>query len=317
MSETVDTPKFAYQSRRSFLKAGGFLGVAGAVAATLGACSNADPFRNPTSGAGSDSISVGSPVYYSAEIIAEIYAQRLEEAGFSVQRQFRIGQREIFMPELQAGSIQLFPDYAGNLLQYFDPDNSASTIEEIMAALPKALPKDIHAFAVAAASDQDSYNVTKEVARKYNLRTIGDLKKLGRPVRFGANSEAQDRPYGPAGLKAVYGVDSTFVPIEDSGGPLTVKALKDGDLDVADIYSADPSIKRNDLVTLEDPESLILPQNIVAVGHRSITLGAVAVVEDVNRRLSQDELVGLNARSVDEQLSADRIAKDWIAKQSF
>lgn len=299
-------------TRRDFLKAGGLLGLGG-VAAALAGCSNADPFRNPDGQNDPTTVTIGSSIYYSAEIIGEIYAQRLEANGFTVHRQFRIGQREVFMPELEAGNIDLFPDYLGNLLQYFDPQNPARTTDEILAALPDALPDQIHAFAMAPASDQDSYNVTAETAEKYNLKTIADLKNLGRPVKIGANSEAQDRPYGPKGLKDVYGVETQFVPIEDSGGPLTVKALNDGDVDAADIYTSDPSIMKNGFVTLEDPEALILPQNVIAIGHGSLTLQAVSIVSDVNRRLSQEDLVEINRRSVEDQLSPKRIAEDWIA----
>ena len=87
------------QSRRGFLKAGGLLGL-GALTTTLAACSNADPFRNPEGAGDPSSIVIGSSVYYSSEIIAEIYAQRLEVADFIVKRESRIGQREIYMPEI-------------------------------------------------------------------------------------------------------------------------------------------------------------------------------------------------------------------------
>jgi osmoprotectant transport system substrate-binding protein len=300
------------QSRRGFLKAGGLLGL-GALTTTLAACSNADPFRNPEGAGDPSSIVIGSSVYYSSEIIAEIYAQRLEVADFIVTREFRIGQREIYMPEIESGNIELFPEYLGNLLQYFDAENPARTKEEIFAALPDVLPEQVHPLAMAPASDQDAYNVTAEFAKEHDLESIGDLQKLGRTIKVGASSEAKDRPYGAEGLKQVYGIDTQFVPIEDSGGPLTVKALLDGDVDIANIYTADPAIKKNNLVTLEDPESLILPQNVLAVGNDRITLKAVSIVEDVNRKLTQEDLIALNARSIDEQLSAKRIAEDWIA----
>lgn len=305
-------PEENVQSRRGFLKAGGLLGL-GALSTTLAACSNADPFRNPDGAGDPTSIVIGSSVYYSSEIIAEIYAQRLEAADFTVTREFRIGQREIYMPEIESGNIELFPEYLGNLMQYFDKDNPARTKEEIFAALQDVLPEQIHALGMAPASDQDAYNVTAEFAKEHQLKTIGDLKNLGRTVRVGASSEAKDRPYGAEGLKRVYGIDTQFIPIEDSGGPLTVKALVDGDVDIANIYTSDPAIEKNGLITLEDPESLILPQNILAIGHDRITLKAVSIVEDVNRHLEQSELVALNARSIDEQLSAKGIAEEWIS----
>jgi hypothetical protein len=51
-------------------------------------------------------ITIGSQAYYSNEIIAEIYAQALEGAGFTVDRKFNIGQRDAIIPSLQNGTIR-------------------------------------------------------------------------------------------------------------------------------------------------------------------------------------------------------------------
>ena len=64
-----------------------------------------------------DTIVIGSQDYYSNEIIAEAYAQALEAGGIKVQRDFRIGQREGYLPEIESGKIDLFPEYTGPLLQ--------------------------------------------------------------------------------------------------------------------------------------------------------------------------------------------------------
>ena len=82
--------------------------------------------------------------------------------------------------------------------------------------------------------------------------SIGDLAKLPQ-VTVGGNYEMETRPYGIPGLKSVYGVNATLTPIDDSGSALTVKALVDGQVTVANIYTASPAIKANDLVTLTDP----------------------------------------------------------------
>ncbi|WIK63677.1 ABC transporter substrate-binding protein [Gleimia hominis] len=278
----------------------------------LAACSNADPFRQTDSDSANPTLVVGSSQYYSAEIIAEAYAQGLEKIGFKVRREMQIGSREVVMPEMEAGAIDIFPEYAGNLLQYYDKDSKARTFEEIWQDLPRVLPKQIHAFSYAQASDQDSYNVTSETAEKHGVKAIGDLKKLGGTVKVGANAEFKDRPYGTGGLKRVYGVESTLVPIQDSGGPLTVKALLDKDVQVANTFSTDPAIKKNKFVTLEDPESMILPQNVMTLGSDRVPLKATAVVERINAALDQDTLINLNARSVDEQAAASTIARDWL-----
>ena len=81
----------------------------------LAACGSAESISGNASAEGSTSGSttlvVGSQDYYSNEIIAEVYAQALEDAGYAVDRQMRIGQREVYMPEIEAGTIDVFPEY--------------------------------------------------------------------------------------------------------------------------------------------------------------------------------------------------------------
>ena len=100
-----------------------------ASALALAACGSAESVGgNASTGSsenGKTTLVVGSQDYYSNEIIAEAYAQALEGAGFTVDRQLRIGQREVYMPEIEAGAIDVFPEYTGNLLQYLDADATA------------------------------------------------------------------------------------------------------------------------------------------------------------------------------------------------
>ncbi|MDN5563915.1 MAG: glycine/betaine ABC transporter, partial [Luteococcus sp.] len=107
------------------------------------------------------------------------------------------------------------------------------------------------------------------------------------------------------------------LPVEDSGGPLTVKALTDGKVQVADIYSAYPSIKAKDLVTLEDPKNLVLPQNVVPIASSRVGADAASVISLVTYRLSTEELIELNRLSVEKQQSSAVIAKQWLAKQGI
>lgn len=211
-------------------------------ALALAACGTSDPLSDGTASSADGTIVVGSTQYYSNEIIAEVYAQALEADGYVVDRQYRIGPREVYLPELEAGVIDFLPEYSGNLLQYYDKESAASSADEVIAALDEALPAGLRVLTPAPAADQDSFNVTAAFAEEWGLTSIADLATVGVPLVVGANSEFETRPYGPTGLRAVYGVEVTVLPIEDSGGPLTVKALQDGTVNVADIYSADPSI---------------------------------------------------------------------------
>ena len=120
-----------------------------------------------------------------------------------------------------------------------------------------------------------------------------------------------------ARMKDAYGIDVGFTPIEDSGGPLTVKALNDGDIQLAIIYTADPSIQQNNLVPLEDTEGLFLASNVVPLASNNVNDAAAEVINDVSAAMTADELISLNARSVEAQLPAARIAKDWLAEKNL
>jgi len=260
----------------------------------------------------SDSIVIGSQAYYSNEIIAEIYAQVLEDEGFEVEREFQIGQREVYMPELEDGELDLLPDYTGNLVQYYQDDADTGSPEEVHQQAQEAMPDELQVLDFAEATDQDSYTVTSETADKYDLESIGDLSDVGDSVSMAANSEFESRPYGPDGADDVYGVTVKVIGVEDSGGPLTVGALLDGDVEVADIYTSSPSIAEEDLVVLDDPEHLILPQNVVPVASAELDDKAVDIVNDVQADLSLDELIQLNTRSVEDEASASDIASQWL-----
>lgn len=301
----------------------GWRWLAGAAGAALlfAACASPAPLAPetapPTDPEPISALTIGSQQYYSNEIIAELYAQALEAGGYTIDRQYQIGQREVYLPEVESGQIDLMPEYSGNLLQYYDPETTAKSGEEVLTALTSALPDGLRPLAAAPATDQDSYNVTADFAAEHGLESLEDLAKVPGPIKVAANSEFAERPYGPRGLKEFYDVDVTVVPVEDSGGPLTVKALTDGTVQAADIYSADPAIATNNFVTLSDPKNMILPQNVVPIVSVKVDDVAAAIIDQVSAALTTEELVQLNARSVTEQAASSTIAGEWLTQKGL
>ncbi|WP_040165177.1 ABC transporter substrate-binding protein [Microbacterium gorillae] len=286
------------------------LGVVAALA--LSACASQDPLAAPTGGASgsasSDTIVVGSQQYYSNEIIAEIYAQALEGAGFTVQRKFDIGQRDAYMPALESGEVTVFPEYTGNLLQYLDPKATATSTDDVYAALGKALPETLKALDQSSATDQDSYTVTKAFATEHSLKTIADLANV-KDLTLGGPPELEERPYGPKGLKSVYGIDVKFSPTADT----TVDELVAGNIQVGNVFTADPRIKTDDLVPLEDTKSLFPASHVVPIVNAAIADKVADVLNPVSAKLTPEGLIELNVQStVDKKSSAD-IAKAWLA----
>jgi len=281
-------------------------------ALALAGCASSDPLSDDSSDSGntadSSTIVIGSQAYYSNEIIAEIYAQALEGAGFTVERNFNIGQRDVYIPSLEDGSIDLFPEYTGNLLQFFDPQTTATTSDDVYAALKDALPDGLTVLDQSPATDQDSYNVTAAFAEENGLTSIEDLAGIKGLVLGGA-PELEERPYGPKGLKDLYNVDVAFSATADT----TVDELVAGNIQVANVYSADPRIKTDDLVTLEDPKGLFLASNVVPVVNADIADEIADVINAVSAALTPEGLVALNVESTVDQRSSEDIAKDWLA----
>jgi len=239
-------------------------------------------------------------------------AQAIEAEGFEVERNFNIGQRDAYIPAIEAGEVDLFPEYTGNLLQFYAPDTTATAEDEVYAELQGALPEGLQVLDQSSATDQDSYNVTAEFAEANGLESIADLAGVEGLI-LGGNPELAERPYGPAGLQEVYGVTVEF----QATGETTVESLLEGVVNIANVYSADPRIGENDLVTLADPEGLFLASNVVPIASADLPQAAVDVINAVSAALTPEGLVALNVQSRVDQLSSAEIATQWLTENGF
>jgi osmoprotectant transport system substrate-binding protein len=285
--------------------------IGAALVVALAGCASGDSLSGGDAPAG-DTIVVGSQDYYSNEIIAEIYAQALEAEGYDIERDFRIGQREVYVAEIEDGTVDLFPEYTGPLLQYWEAETPARLENDVYDALVEAAPDGLTVLDQSSATDQDAYVVTREFSEEYGVTTIDDLAKVTEPLTLGGNSEGESRPNGPKGLEAAYGISVDFTPIEDGGGPLTLKALQDGDIQLAIIYTADPAIGSNDLVALTDTKGLFLASHVVPIASDKIDAKAAAIINAVSAALTPEGLVALNAQSITDQSPASTIATAWL-----
>lgn len=294
--------------------------IAGVVLAVLGlgACGG-DPTETGSQDGKSDTIVVGSAAFGESEILAEIYAQALQAEGIDAETRLDIGAREAYIGAIKDGSIDLFPEYTGNLLLFLDPSATATAPEDVEAALAEALPADLELLEASAAEDKDSLNVTAAFAEEHGLATIADLANVD-GLKLAANPEFKTRPYGIPGLEKVYGITGIeFTSISDGGGPATVKALTSGTVDVADIYSTTPAITANDLVTLEDPKNLIAAQNVIPLIRKDANTDEVAEVLDaVSAKLTTEVLLELNEIFAgDAKPSAAEVAADWLKENDL
>lgn len=278
----------------------------------LAGCASSDPLATEPEASG-ETIVVGSQAYPSNELIAEIYAQALELEGFEVERKFNIGQRDAYLPALESGEVDLFPEYTGNLLQYYTPDTTATKSDEVFAELQDALPEGLTVLEQSTATDQDSYNVTQEFAEANGLTSLADLANVAGPIILGGNAELEDRPYGPVGLREAYGVEVQF----EASGDTTFESLIAGTVNMANVYTADPRIQTENLVTLEDPEGLFLASNVVPLVGEDVADEIDDVINAVSDKLTPAGLIELNVQYSVEQGSLEDVAAAWLAANGF
>lgn len=286
----------------------------------VAACSNSDPLgaqvKSPSS------IVVGSGDFPESQIIAEIYAQALQANGFDIGRRMGIGSRETYVPALKDHSIDLVPEYIGNLLLYFAPDSEATTLDAVELELRRRLPGDLSILTPAPATDTDTVTVTSQTASAWNLKSIADLAAHSAEVRFGAPSAFANRPAGLPGLRQKYGLDirpGNFVAIDDGGGAVTVRALLDGRVNAANVFTTSPAIPQDHLVVLDDPEHNFLAGNIVPLLNSQKKSGLLKdVLDAVSAKLTTSGVAGLNAAvSGNAGIDPDEAARNWIRDNGF
>lgn len=265
----------------------------------------------------SQTVVVGSADFTESQIIAEIYAAALNKRGITAETRPAIGAREAYLGALEEGSIGVVPDYSGNLLLFVDAEASAATPQEILEALPTALPDGLAALAAAPAENKDSMVITREISERLGIKSLDDVAAHADQLTLGAPPEFAERAYGLPGLKDKYGfTPRKFSPINDGGGPLTVQALLDGDIQIADLFSTDPAIVKNEFVVLEDPKNNFLAQQVLPVINSSqVSYAAAEVLNEVSVLITTQDLIALNDRVTgEEKANPADAAKDWVKK---
>ena len=292
-------------------------------ALVLTACGG-NPVANPAapasgSAAPSSTIVVGSANFVENQILAEIYAQALQAKGVTVEKRLNIGSRETYYPGLQDGSIDLIPEYSGVLLQYLNRDATQTTADDVYKALQDALPDTLTVTDKAAAEDKDAVVITKDTATKLNVKSIADLAPQCGTLTFGGPPEFQKRPDGIPGIQKNYNCTFKEFRALDAGGPLTVAALKNGDIQAADLFTTDASIQTNNFVVLDDPKNNFAAQNVVPLVNKAKASDTVKqTLNAVSAKLTTENLTALNAEAAsDAKPSPETVAKNWLSQNGL
>lgn len=304
--------------RRTALLTAGLVASFGLIG--CGADDSGDAFSDGDSNSDSSggSIVVGSANFPESELLMEMYAQALEGSDIEVETKPNIGSREVYMQAFDSGDITLLPEYNGALLAYLsegDVPRDISAPDEVYDALQEVLPDGAETLPQSDAEDKDTLTVNQETADEYQLSTIADLEPVAGDLTIAAGPEFRERFQGLVGLEEVYGVEfGEYKPL-DPGGPLTVGALEDGSVDVANVFSTDSAIQTNNWVTLEDSENLFLAENIVPlIKSDAVTPEAEEALNAVSEALTTENLTEALAKvQVDKQDPAT-VAEEFLTE---
>ncbi|WP_097235398.1 ABC transporter substrate-binding protein [Streptomyces sp. 1331.2] len=261
------------------------------------------------SGGGSGStVVIGSANFPENVLLGSIYSQALKAKGVKVEEKFNIGSREVLYGQLQSGNLTVLPEYNGALLAYLDPKATAVTTQDVNAALAKTLPAALGILDSSPAEDKDSLSVTQETADKYNLKSVSDLAAkageftIGGPPEFKSRREQQ--------LKDVYGLTfKEWKPTADT----TANALKDGSIQVGNVFTTDPKIVQYKLVPLSDPKNVFGAQNVTPLVNKAgVDATATAALNAVSAKLDTAGLTALMKRVAVDKEDPSAVAKDWL-----
>jgi osmoprotectant transport system substrate-binding protein len=267
-----------------------------------------------TSAAPTGSASAGGPVvigsfdFDESVLLGSIYAQALEAKGVQVEEKPRIGSREVVYDQVKSGGLTLVPEYNGNLLAFIDQASTAATTEEINAALKEKLPAELEVLDSAAAEDKDTLSITKDTQTKQSLTTMEDLAKVSKDMIVGGPPEFKKR--WETRFKDVYGIEfKQWKPT----GPTTADAIKDGSIQVGNVFSTDPKITANDLVPLEDTKNIFPAQNVTPLLNKAGATDEVrTTLNGVSAKLTTEGLLEMMQKISVNKDEPATVAKEWL-----
>ncbi|MFF4804840.1 ABC transporter substrate-binding protein [Streptomyces sp. NPDC001351] len=304
-------------NRRTLL--GGLFAAASvpALSACASGITSLDGQGSASGGGGSSKggVTIGTANFTENQVLGYLYAAVLQQAGVKVKVRPNLGTREIVIPALKSGDIDLLPEYQGALLNYLAPKDDSAEPGTMQNALTLAMPSGLQVLPYGQAADSDCFVVTRQTARKYGLASLADLAKQNGKLVIGAAPEVKKRRVGAIGLKDVYGVEFKEFKSLDSDGPLVKGALKKGDVDVANLFTTDTDIAANDWVVLSDPKNLIPSQHIVPlIADRKADDKVRKALARLGNVLTTAQLTQLNSQVDNDKKDPEDVANAY-AKQ--
>ncbi|MGC5345839.1 ABC transporter substrate-binding protein [Streptomyces sp. DT24] len=306
----------------------GMVALAGSLAACGGDSLEKDKGPDSASGGGADkqgTLVVGAASFTESKVLAELYAQTLDDAGFSTSIT-TVKNRELYEPSLEKGEIDIVPEYAATIAEFLNakvngpkaaeekPVASGDATATVTALRKLAEPRGLKVLDPGLAADQNAFAVTKEFAEKNNLKTLSDLGRSKLKVKIAAGDECEVRPFCAPGLKKTYGIDVTGIDPKGVGTPQSKQAVKDGKDQLVLTTTTDAVLDSYGLVFLEDDKKLQNADNVTPVLNAK-DAGAPAITSalvKLTKILTTEDLAELNRKVDAERAKPADAAEEYL-----
>lgn len=281
---------------------------------------------SPSSGGGGSptpkgNITIGGFKFSEGSVLAEVYGQALEHAGYSVQFKLNLGSREVVAPAIKSGSIDLYIGYAATDLEYWNHaageanGDAAATTAKLNSHLQSV---NLEALKPSSAVDQNAFAMTKANTSKFNATKLSDLASIGNQLVLGAGPECPTRPFCKPGLEQTYGIHFKDFKALDTDGPLTRAAFANNSIQVGLVFSSDADLNSLGLVVLQDDKHLEAADNVVPVIRTPVaTADVTRILNAVSAGLTTSELVQLNAQVQLQHQDADAAAQAFLQQHNY
>ena len=275
--------------------------VAFALALALGGCGASDDDSGPSPalpGKGKPPVRLATKNFTEQYVLGELYSQALRAKGYTIVLKENVGSSEIVDRALADGVIDVYPEYIGVIAQELAQSDVRPKTADETYRRAKAY-EEKRGFTILERTpgfDADANVVKPALARKYDLKSTADLKRLGR-FRYGGPPENRTRFQGALGMRKVYGLhELVYVPL-----PIERRyaALDKGRIDVAAAFTTEGQLTDSDrYALLKDPKGIFGFQNIVPVVSRKllVTQGPAfaATLNAVSATLTNEALQTMN-----------------------
>lgn len=284
------------------------------IAASLAACGTSNDSEN-TSGDAKQTIKVGSKDFTESLIVSEIYADALEDNGYTVERVQNIAS-SVIPQSIEAGEVDIYPEYTGtSLLTIFDLPLETDP-DKVYDLVKKEYEKNgvLTVLDYAQANDSAGIAIKTSVAEKYNIYTISDLQKNANKIRFASQGEFDQREDGLPGLNEVYG-SFTFKSSTVYDNSLKYQVLLNDEADATPVYTTEGQLSNKDEFTiLDDDKKFWPPYNLMPVIRQDVLDSNPEIkdiINNINKDIDTDTLIELNAKvDIDGEDYAE-VAKEY------